>query len=200
MRIGLITDSHQPSERDGLWDEIYTAFAGVDLILHAGDIQHPMVLDWLEEIAPVIAARGNNDFDWDDHRVQDVQWLDVEGQRIAMTHIIEPEDRPIDVLRAYFFDDEHMDIMISGHTHFERIDYREGCLQINTGSPTQPHLWSTRLGTVGLLEITRDDVQARIIRLGDTPGRRNPGVEYVYTRAGGVIQHPPPPGPFAPPR
>lgn len=200
MRIGLITDSHQPSERVGLWDEIYTVFKDVELILHAGDIQHPMVLDWLEEIAPVIAARGNNDFGWDDPRVEDVQYLTIEGQRIGMTHIIEPEDRPIDILKAYFFDDEPIDIMISGHTHFERIDYRENCLQINTGSPTQPHLWSTRLGTVGLLEITPDDVRAQIVRLGDSPGRGNPGVEYSYTRAGGVIQHPPPPGPFAPPR
>ena len=189
MLIGLISDTHQPSEQATLWDEIHTVFKGVDLILHGGDIQHPMVLDWLQEIAPVLAVRGNNDFDWDDPRMQDIQWLEVDGLRIGMTHAIEPEDRPIEILRQYYFDNERLDIMISGDTHMERIDYRDGVLQINSGSPTQPHLWSTRLGTVGLLEIGGGKLEARIIRLGETEGRRNPGVEYSFTRETGVIQH-----------
>ena len=189
MLIGLISDTHQPSERGSLWEEVYEVFKGVDLILHGGDIQHPMVLDWLEEIAPVLAVRGNNDFGWDDPRMQDLQWLEVEGLRIGMAHAIEPEDRPIQILREYYFDGEHIDVMISGDTHMERIDYRDGVLQINSGSPTQPHLWSTRLGTVGLLEIDGDRLEARIIRLGETEGRHNPGVEYTYTRETGVIRH-----------
>ena len=69
MRIGLLSDTHLPNERRTLWDEVRTAFQGVDLILHAGDIVHPMVLDWLQEIAPVLAAQGNNDFAWSDSRM-----------------------------------------------------------------------------------------------------------------------------------
>ena len=61
MRIGLISDTHQPSDQPTLWDEVYTVFKGVDLILHGGDIVLPRVLDWLGDIAPVLAARGNND-------------------------------------------------------------------------------------------------------------------------------------------
>ena len=38
-----------PASVQILWDEIGTAFAGVDLILHAGDIVLPTVLDQLEE-------------------------------------------------------------------------------------------------------------------------------------------------------
>ena len=45
MRIGLISDTHLPSDRRTLWDEVRTAFQDVDLILHGGDIVHPMVLD-----------------------------------------------------------------------------------------------------------------------------------------------------------
>ena len=189
MRIGLITDTHQPSDRRTLWDEVYTAFAGCDLILHGGDISHPMVLDWLEEIAPVMACRGNNDVGWDDPRMQEIVWLDVEGRRIAMMHAMEPEDRPIDVLRKRYLKDEPVDIIVTGDTHFERIDFRDGVLQVNSGSATLPHLWSTRLGTIGILEITKDRVEAYIKKLGETEGRRNPGIEYTYTPETGVIKH-----------
>ncbi|MEX2447019.1 MAG: metallophosphoesterase family protein [Dehalococcoidia bacterium] len=189
MRIGLLSDTHQPSDRATLWDEIYTAFDGVDLIMHGGDIVHPMVLDWLDEIAPTIACRGNNDMGWDDPRMQEVVWKEVDGLTIAMAHAIEPENRPIAELQRLYFDNQPMDIMITGDTHMERIDHREGVLQINSGSPTLPHLWSTRLGTIGLVDINDGCVEARIVKLGETEGRRNPGIEYTYTRETGVIRH-----------
>ena len=189
MRIGLLSDTHQPSEQKTLWREIHDQFAGVDLIMHGGDIVHSMVLDWCEEIAPTIAARGNNDTGWDDHRMEDVVRLDVEGFKIAMVHAIEPEDRPIEHLLRQYLKGEHVDIFISGDTHVERIDMRDGVLQVNSGSPTLPHLWSTRLGTVGILDITPGRIEARIVKLGETPGRRNPGIEYTYTPETGVIRH-----------
>jgi putative phosphoesterase len=188
MRIGLISDTHQPSDRKTLWQEVHEAFAGVDLILHGGDIVHPMVLDWLQEIAPVLAARGNNDFGWHDPRLEDVQRLDVEGLRIVMLHNMEPEDRPIDYLRRAFLRGEHADVIVTGHTHFERLDYRDGVLQINSGSPTHPHQYSTRLGTVGLLEIAGGRIEASIRRLGHSEGRDNPGMEYRFAPETGVVR------------
>lgn len=175
MRIGLLTDTHLPSTIRDLWDEVRDAFAGVDLILHAGDIVTPRVLDWLEGIAPTLAARGNNDDGWTDPRVQDCCQLELEGWRLAMIHDMEPEDRPIEMLLKTYLGGEHADILITGHTHFERLDYRDGVMQINSGSPTHPHQWSTRLGTVGILELTPAMVSARVIRLGETPELRNPG-------------------------
>lgn len=188
MRIGLISDTHQPLEQRMPWDEVTDAFAGVDLILHAGDIVHPMILDWLEQIAPVLAARGNHDMGWSDPRMEEVQRLTVDGVRIAMTHIMEPETRPISLLRHIYLNDDEVDVIITGDTHIERIDYREDVLQINSGSATQPHLWSTRLGSVGLLEIDGARLDARIMRLGETEGRRNPAVEYSFTRETGVVR------------
>ena len=180
MRIGLLTDTHLPSTIRQLWDEVRVAFTDVDLILHAGDIVTPGVLDWLEEIAPTLAARGNNDDGWTDPRMQDQQLLDLEGWRLFMVHDMEPEDRPIAELRQLYLKDEQADIWVTGHTHYERLDYRDGVLQINTGSATHPHQWSTRLGTVGLLELGPETLSARIIRLGETPERRNPGVELAF--------------------
>jgi len=170
-----LTDTHLPGEQRELWGEVREAFEGVDLILHGGDIVTPSVLDWLEEIAPTLAARGNNDLGWEDPRMQDVQWLDVEGYRVAMVHDMEPESRPIAELTQRYLGGEPADVIVTGHTHIERLDYRDGVLQVNSGSPIHPHLWSTRLGTVGLLEISREAIAASVIRLGESPTRRNPG-------------------------
>lgn len=191
MRIGLLSDTHLPGERRTLWDEVQSAFEGVDLILHAGDIVLPTVLDWLEEIAPTLAARGNNDLGWEDPRVRDVQWLDVEGFRIAMVHDMEPETRPIAELRQRYLAGEGADIIVSGHTHIERMDYRDGVLQINSGSPIHPHLWSTRLGSIGILEIEREKVVARVTKLGESPQFRNPAMNLHFDLQTSGAKEPP---------
>ncbi len=180
MRIGLVTDTHLPSTIRDLWDEVRVAFEDVDMILHGGDIVSPRVLDWLEDIAPTRAARGNNDSGWEDPRLEDIQWLTLEGWRIVMVHDMEPEERPIAALKDMYLRGEHADIIITGHTHFERLDYRDGVLQINSGSATHPHLWSTRLGTVGVLDIEPGNIVARILRLGESSDLKNPGRELFF--------------------
>jgi putative phosphoesterase len=188
MRIGLLTDTHLPSERRTLWDEVRTTFAGVDLILHSGDIVTPGVLDWLEEIAPVLAARGNNDGGWADQRMRDLHLLDLDGWRLALIHDMEPEERPLDYLRQSYLKGERADIIVTGHTHFERMDYREGVLQVNSGSATHPHLYSTRLGTVGVLDLGPGRLSARVVRLGETPGRHNPAAEFSFSLNDPVVR------------
>lgn len=188
-RIGLIADTHLPSTIREPWPEVRDAFAGVDLILHAGDIVGLYVLDWLDEIAPTLAVRGNNDGSEEDPRVKNIQRIEVDGWTIAMTHDLEPEDRPLDYLVKWYLEGRGADIIISGHTHYERIEYRDGALMINSGSATHPHVWSTRLGTVGFLDFEGDRVRASVIRLGETPSLRNPSrelfldVERVTARA-----------------
>ena len=86
MRVGLISDTHLPSSIREPWEEVAEAFSKVDLILHAGDIVTPRILDWLEDIAPVIAALGNNDFEMDDPRVRPIQTLEIEGWQLGMIH------------------------------------------------------------------------------------------------------------------
>jgi hypothetical protein len=174
-RIGLIADTHLPSTIREPWPEVRNAFSGVDLILHAGDIVALNVLDWLEEIAPTLAARGNGDGSTEDPRLANIHRIEVDGWEIAMTHDLEPEDRPLDYLIKWYLEGRSADIIISGHTHYERIDYRDGTLMINSGSATHPHVWSTRLGTVGVLEFDAQRIRASVSRLGETPGLRNPG-------------------------
>jgi len=176
MRIGIITDTHLPNilrDLSDLGPEVAQFFSTVDLILHSGDIVGPAVLDWLEQFAPVVAALGNNDV-LDDRRVAPVQVLDIAGWRIGMVHSLVPQTRPMAEMNTKHFPTP-VDIMVSGHTHFELLDYREGVLHLNSGSAVFPHHKEIRLGTVGLLELSPSRVHAELLLLGQTPGRLNPG-------------------------
>jgi putative phosphoesterase len=167
-----------------------TAFSGVDLIMHSGDIVHPAILDRCEEWAPVIAALGNNDEACKkDPRVKPMQLLDIEGFRIAMVHDMWPEDDPIDVLVDRFLHGERADVFIAGDSHYERMDFREGVLQVNSGSAVLPHNYSQRLGTVAILDLEPGQLRAKIIKLGETPGLVNPGIEFFFD---GTTVYPPP--------
>jgi hypothetical protein len=147
-------------------------FSTVDLILHGGDLTSPIILDWLEQFAPVVCATGNND-PIADPRSMDVQMLEIEGWRIGMVHSLNREFRPMAELQQMF--PSPVDIMIAGHTHQEVLEYREGVVLMNSGSPTFPQHKELRLGTVGLLELSPDCLHAEIILLGHTEGRPNPG-------------------------
>ena len=61
MRIGVISDTHVPVRARALPGQVFRIFAGVDLILHAGDLVTLDVLDELQAIAPVLAVHGNVD-------------------------------------------------------------------------------------------------------------------------------------------
>ena len=180
IRVGIVSDTHMPGSLRELWPEVAVVLGDVDLVLHSGDITNLSVLDQLEEIAPVVAAKGNNDAGLKDPRLADEQWLELDGFHLAMVHDMEPEDEPIETLQRRYLHGRHADIMITGHTHFERLDWRDGVLQINSGSVVHPHLWSTRLGTVARLEIADGTLRARIVRLGERDGLRNPGIEYEF--------------------
>ncbi len=177
MRIGLLSDTHLPSlmrSLDELGPQLAEFLRSVDLILHSGDVVTPSILDWCEQFAPLMAARGNHDA-FDDPRIEKVQVVDVEGYRIVTTHDLRPEDRPIELIVERDFKGLNPDIVIGGDTHVDRLEYRDGTVLMNSGSPNIPHHKETRLGTVGLLEVTRNRVHAEIILLGQTEGSPNPG-------------------------
>lgn len=177
MRIGLISDTHLPRfvrTMDELGPQTAAFLATVDLILHGGDIIVPEVLDWLEQFAPVIAATGNNDH-FIDPRMQPRQFLDAEGWQIGMAHDLEPETRPLEEISRRAFG-RQVDILVGGDSHYEHIRWQGGQLLINSGSPILPHHYETRLGTVGLLDLTPETIHAEILVLGETPDKRNPGV------------------------
>lgn len=175
MRIGLLSDTHLPNliyQLDELGPEPAAFFSTVDLIMHGGDLSSPMVLDWLEQFAPVVCTTGNND-PIIDSRCKDVEILDIDGWRLGMIHSLKRGFRPIEDLQQLF--PTPVQIMIAGDTHQELLEYREGVVVLNSGSPTFPQHKDLRLGTVAILELAPDTLHAEIVLLGETPEKTNPG-------------------------
>lgn len=189
MRIGLLTDTHLPGiirTLDELGPLPSEFLSSVDLILHGGDLTSPIVLDWCEQFAPVICSTGNND-PIPDPRMKEVQVLELEGWTVGMIHSLEGQFRPINELQSLF--PTEVEIMISGHTHKERLEYREGVLLINSGSITFPQHKEVRLGTVGILELEPGIARAEIFPLGETEGSPNPGETLCLEIKNGTVTH-----------
>ena len=189
MRIGILSDTHLPNiirELDELGPEPAAFFATVDLILHSGDLSSPMVLDWLEQFAPVVCVIGNND-PISDPRCKEVEVLNLEGWQVGMVHSLKRGFRPMHELQQLF--PTPVEIMIAGDTHLEQLDYRDGVVILNSGSPTFPQHKDLRLGTVGLLELTPHTLHAEIVLLGETPGKPNPGTPMMLKIQDGNVTH-----------
>ena len=164
MRVGLISDTHVPDAAEAIPPQVIKAFKGVDLILHAGDIFVTSVLDELQTIAPVLAARGDDDYGVQDERVREVHKLDLEGLSLYLTHssqywamslIEQPEKHNLD---------KAPDIVVFGHTHRDTVMNVKSSLLVNPGSPTFPG-YRRELGTIGILDIRPGNADVDIRQL-----------------------------------
>lgn len=118
--IGVISDTH------GLVrPQAVEALAGVNMILHAGDIGNSAVLDALREIAPVVAVRGNNDKGEWAESLPDWDVVEIGAVSIYMLHDL----KEIDINPAGTFQ-----VVISGHSHKPAVEERRGVLYVNPGS------------------------------------------------------------------
>ena len=178
MRIGLISDTHIPEACQHLPDRVFEVFAGIDLVMHAGDVYVNRVLDELGRIAPVIAALGNGDEGLDGHRfrlnpderVREAHLIEVEGVRIGLTHSIPTPDETSDEVFERAMDANfggRVDVLVQGHSHVEGVTRFGATLVVNPGSATLPRNLIGVPGTVAILEIKDGgQVTAEIISLG----------------------------------
>lgn len=109
MRLGVISDTHGQ-----LRPQVFDVFAGVDHILHGGDIGPLALLEELEAIAPVTAVYGNTDGMDVRARVPDVARVQLDGFRIVVTHGDQFGSPTPEKLNAAFPEAE---IIVFGHTH-----------------------------------------------------------------------------------
>lgn len=171
VRIGLISDTHIPADAKILPPHVAEAFRNLDLIIHGGDIYISRVLDELEAMAPLLAARGNDDGEFkDDLRVRDSHVVRINGLTLGVTHrgyYPGPSELTFEQIMAREFG-KKVDILIFGDTHMPMVAKKDDVLLVNPGSPTVPRGLLT-LGTVGILEITGSNVEASIIQLKDMP-------------------------------
>lgn len=138
--IGVVSDTHLPHFGRRLPRALVDGLgaAAVEIIVHAGDITAPFVLDELAALAPVVAVAGNNDPPELVERLGVVRTLDVAGRRIGLTHG-HLGKAPTTMERAIAsFADGPFDLVVFGHSHravwVPAIDGRPGLL--NPGSPT----------------------------------------------------------------
>ena len=108
FRIGVISDTH-----NHLDPRIPQLFAGVDHILHGGDIGLPAIILALEQIAPVTAVAGNTDDPGFHYRQTEL--IELAGRRFLVQHIVNPHALT-DPLKARIVR-EHPNMVVFGHTH-----------------------------------------------------------------------------------
>jgi putative phosphoesterase len=109
VRLGVISDTHGL-----LRPQVFDVFAGVDHILHGGDIGPANLLEELEAIAPVTAVYGNTDGMDVRARLSDVARVQLDGFRIVVTHGDQFGSPTPEKLNAAFPEAE---IIVFGHTH-----------------------------------------------------------------------------------
>jgi hypothetical protein len=151
MKIGVVSDTH------GLFrPEITPALAGVERILHLGDVGKPSVLKALGKIAPVTAVRGNVDREGLCGKLPETEVLLIEGRYVYMLHDL--NTLHLDPAAGKFA------AVLSGHTHVPNFYRRKGVLYFNPGS-CGPRRFGLPV-TVGLLTVREDgEFEAEIIPL-----------------------------------
>ncbi|WP_324736009.1 metallophosphoesterase [Thermococcus sp. SY098] len=139
VRIGILSDTHYPDKTSYLPNLIFEKFQedNVELIIHAGDLTSPSVKEVLENVAPVVAVRGNLDeLIFPEERI-----LEVEELKIGIIHGHQFLSLDTQTLKYKALDME-VDILIFGHTHrffYEVYEFMgKKIALLNPGSPTVP--------------------------------------------------------------
>ena len=120
-RVGLISDTHGL-----LREEALRALRGSELIVHAGDVGKPEILDALRKLAPVVAVRGNVDTEEWARVLPVVAVADAGAVQIYVLHDVKSLD--LNPAAAGFH------VVVSGHSHKFGRSERSGVLYINPGS------------------------------------------------------------------
>lgn len=159
VRIGLISDTHVPYRVKEIAPSVLRALRGVDLILHAGDVDAPWTLDVLREIAPVYAVRGNyHIFDGSDGGawLPEIVELEIAGFHIVLTHghhrgvqgiiwrvrnvlrnwrgLWDFPALDVAIVRTLLRRFPQADIIVFGHTHRPYMQFWGPTLVINPGA------------------------------------------------------------------
>lgn len=179
MRIGVLSDTHIPEAGADLPAAAYAALEGSELILHCGDLHCIEVVDRLERIAPVRAARGNGDTLYpvppkrpgvpEDPRIADALVLELEGFRVGLTHDLEDADGRSEEFAQQLAQrvfGEQVDLALCGHTHVPLAwGMANGLAMLNPGSPTLPYGYTHVIGTVARLDLVPGRFEFSVLNL-----------------------------------
>lgn len=150
MKIGVISDTHGL-----LRPQAVSALAGVEHILHAGDIGEMQILEELRRIAPVTAIRGNVDRSAYFRFLPETEAVELGGKMFYLIHSV--NDLDLKPEAAGFA------AVISGHSHKPKTEWKNGVLYFNPGS-AGPRRFSLPV-SVGVIHVVGDRVTAKVVEL-----------------------------------
>jgi putative phosphoesterase len=148
--VGVISDTHGLIRPEALH-----ALRGCDLLIHAGDIGDPEIIERLRALAPVSAVRGNIDREAWATSFPPTEVVEVDGKHFYVLHDLSQLD--LDPVAAGFA------VVVSGHSHRPSTQRRDGVLYVNPGS-AGPRRFKLPV-TVALVRMTRDEIRPEIVEL-----------------------------------
>ncbi len=130
MKIGVISDTHLSKPTPELFRLQHGIFAGVSMILHAGDLTELAVLEAFSD-KQVIAVGGNMDSPAVRNQLPSKRVVEVSGFRVGLTHYLK---RPVGIFKGLAGEFEAVDAIVYGHTHRADNKVRKGVLFFNPGA------------------------------------------------------------------
>lgn len=157
MRVGLVSDTH------GLFEpRLSELFRGCDLILHAGDVVRPSILDDLAGIAPVRAVRGNNDLVPGLDHLPEIATVDLGPTHGVVVHQLPSREHLAPAVRRAVA--RHgARLLVYGHSHRPAAVVERGLLFVNPGSAGPRRFTLPR--TAAVLRVTAHQLHVRIADL-----------------------------------
>lgn len=153
MKLGVISDTH------GFLDpRVENFFAGVDHILHAGDIGNPLIELELKFIAPVTLVLGNNDAGLP---FKETEVITLAEKKFLLHHIVNP--RALSEKMASRIHRDRPDVVVFGHTHKPFAEMVDGTFFFNPGYAGKPKFGAER--SVALLHCDANGIRHEFIPL-----------------------------------
>ena len=182
MKIGLIGDTHVPLLSPVLSAHVETAFSGLDIILHVGDICELYVLkEFQEKYTLTLAVAGESDSEDVRHYVDEKRVVSFGRRRIGMIHGHQFEaqhSRMLDGLRRWLklrpsgavfeafllsqFADDQVDAIVYGHTHQPYVKMYGSILLFNPGAAVAI---PGHRPSVGILNVGARNITGKIVYL-----------------------------------
>lgn len=136
IAIGVVSDTHMPRFGKALPAALRAGLAGVDVIVHCGDMVDAMAIPLFEQIAPLEAVAGNNDPAELHSRFGKWKILEFGAVRIGVTHGHDGVGRSTLARAQNTFKSERVNAVLFGHSHVPYNETHKNVLYFNPGSPT----------------------------------------------------------------
>lgn len=148
--VGVISDTHGLLRREAV-----AKLESSDLIVHAGDIGKPEVLEELKMVSPVVAIRGNTDKGAWSRALPENEVVQIGGLSLYVLHDLQELD--LDPVAAGF------KAVIAGHSHRPSVETKDGVLYLNPGS-AGPRRFNLPV-TLARLHIQDGNIDAEVVEL-----------------------------------